>query len=157
MSGSYQLFKEFSIKVISICISEALRWQCFAAATTVGMYCSILCFRGAVSFNQVPYPDGTVSSSSSCRHRPPWSRLLLALAPGLSQTSLHNLGALPLWEEETTDDEWRRSGTEHPRQASEHCARVNFSWTPLSGKTLAWLKLSSPVPLLRTFPVRLFF
>lgn len=40
---------------------------------------------------------------------------------------------------------------EHPGQASQHCARVNSIWTALSGKTLAWLKLSSPVPLLRMF------
>lgn len=83
-----------------LCISEALRWQCFASAkataTATGMYCTILRFRGAVSFNQVPYPAGTVSSSSSCRRRPPWSRLLLALSPGSSQTLPHNLGAPPL-------------------------------------------------------------
>lgn len=87
------------------CTSEALRWQCFATATASGMYCTILRFRGAVSFNQVPYPAGTVSSSSSCRRRPPWSLLLLALAPGSSQTLPHSLGALPLQEGESTDDE----------------------------------------------------
>lgn len=32
--------------------------------------------------------------------------------------------------------------------------RVIFIWTPLSGRTLVWLKLSSPVPLLRTLVSR---
>ncbi len=133
----------------ALCTSEALRWQCFATAS--GMYCTILRFRGAVSFNQVPYPAGTVSSSSSCRRRPPWSRLLLALAPGSSQTSPHNLGAPPLEEGESIDDEWQPCGREHPGQAPQHSTRVNSIWTPLSGRTLAWLKLNSPVPLLRVF------
>lgn len=62
------------------------------------MYCTISRFRGAVSFNQVPYPAGTVSASSFCRRPPPWSRLLLALARGLSLTLPHNPGAPPLQE-----------------------------------------------------------
>lgn len=109
------------------------------------MYCTILRLRGAVSFNQVPYPAGTVSSSSSCRHRPPWSRLLLALAPGSSQTSLRNLGALSLLDRKSVDDEWQPCWGEHPGPAlfPPHSARVNSIWTPLSGRTLAWLKSSS--------------
>lgn len=109
------------------------------------MYCTILRFRGAVSFNQVPYPAGTVSSSSSCRRRPPWNRLLLALALGLSQTLPHNLGAPPLQEGESTDDEWQPCGREHPSQAPfpQHSTKVNSIWTLLSARTLAWLKLCS--------------
>lgn len=129
---------------------EAVRWQCFATAST--MYCTILRFRGAVSFNQVPYPAGTVSSSSSCRRQPPWSHLLLALAPGLSQTLPHNLGAPPLWERDRapSDGEWQPCSRKHPSQAPQNNARVNSLWTPLSGRILARLKLSSPVPLIRT-------
>lgn len=50
----------------------------------------------AVSFNQVTYPAGTVSSFSSCHCPPPSSRPPQALVPGSSQTSPHTPGALPL-------------------------------------------------------------
>ncbi|TNN45799.1 hypothetical protein EYF80_044009 [Liparis tanakae] len=49
----------------ALCISEGLRWQCFAPATTSGMYCTILRSRGAVSFNQVPYPAECSESGST--------------------------------------------------------------------------------------------
>lgn len=132
----------------ALCTSKALRWQCFATAS--GMYCTILRFRGAVSFNQVPYPAGTVSSSSSCRRPPPWSRLLLALAPGSSQTLPRNLGAPPLQEGESID-EWQPCSRKYPGQPPQHRTRVNSIWTPLTGRTLAWLKLSSPDLLQKAF------
>lgn len=52
---------------------------------------------------------------------------------------------------ERTDDEWQPCGREHPSQVPQHRARVNSIWTQLSGRTLTWLKLGSPVPLQRTF------
>lgn len=136
----------------TLCTSKTLRWQCLATAS--GMYCTILRFRGAVSFNQVPYPAGTVSSSSSCCRPPPWSHLLLALAPGSSQTLPHNLGAPPLQEGESID-EWQPCGREHPSQAPQHSARVNSIWTLLTGRTLTWLKLSSPDSKRPSFQMRI--
>lgn len=53
-------------------------------------------FKEAVSFNQVTYPAGTVSSFSSCHCPPPSSRPPQALVRGSSQTSPHTPGALPL-------------------------------------------------------------
>lgn len=74
-----------------------MRWRCFTTVPTLADYCTILRFTWAVSSYQVPYPAGTVSSSSSCRRRPPWSHPPLALAQDSNQTLLHNRGAPPLW------------------------------------------------------------
>lgn len=141
----------------ALCTSEALRWQCFATATTSGMYCTILRFRGAVSFNQVPYPAGTVSFSSSCRRRPPWSRLLLALAPDSSQTSPHNLGAPPLQEGESTDDEWQPCGREHPSRAPQHSHQGQFYLNCTQWQDISLIEVKFPSSITKDLHFLFFF
>lgn len=115
------------------------------------MYCTISRLREAVSFNQVPYPAGTVSASSFCRRPPPWSRLLLALAPGSNLTLPHSPGAPPLQEGESAG-EWQASSGEYSGWAPQthnqgHFCRSHAQWRhigPTEGKThLTWEKLLS--------------
>lgn len=108
-----------------VLLTEWKTQRCITRASR--MHCTILRFREAVSFNQVPYPAGTVSSFSSCRYLPPWSHLLLALAPGWNRTSLHNRGAPPLQEVKSTD-EWTTQ--EGPQQR----IRISFTGITLMGK-----------------------
>lgn len=133
---------------------NALRWQCLAPASS--MYCTISRLREAVSFNQVPYPAGTVSASSFCRRPPPWSRLLLALAPGSSLTLPHSPGAPPLQDAESAG-EWQASGGKNSGWAPQthkqgHFCRSHTRWPHIGltgGKThLTWDKLL-PVAIAR--------
>lgn len=103
------------------------------------MYCTISRLRGAVSLNQVPYPAGMVSASSFCRRPPPWSLLLLALAPGSSPTLPHSPGAPPLREGESASERQASGGKSSGWAPQTHNRAISVRAT-LSERTSVWLK-----------------